>query len=117
MQKKTIVILTPAEGKEALVQYYADFLLRDRRNFADMLRTGSLKDLPEFSGMDGEEVATMVRSLPVGNSIATEANVDFVLVQTEGGALLKVGENTVPTAAPVEPAVQSPAVQSMGISF
>lgn len=105
-QKKTVLVITAEEGRNWLVHWYADFITGDRNNLLDMLRTGSMRDLPNFSQMEEKEVAEMLTNLPVGNNIANSNGVEIVLLQLDN-TFLKVGEmDLVPLAdVPSEPTI------------
>jgi hypothetical protein len=83
MITKTVVILTLAEVKEVLVQWYADMVVKDRDNVVDHIREGRIAQLvPNLNEYTHLALIEQFAELNLGDDLLS--GVDQVLVKLDG---------------------------------
>jgi hypothetical protein len=108
MQKKTVLVLTVQEAKEAMVKHYTDFLVSNPTHLSTLIRDGKLDELPNFATVTPSQVTQMYRDNAVGADVAQRESVDAVFVQA-GNTLETVYEKPAPPpvqAQKIEPQEQ-----------
>ncbi len=94
MQKKTVLVLTVQEAKDAMVQHYTNFLVSNPTHLATLIRDGKLDELPNFATVTPLQVTQMYRENAVGADVAQREGVDCVYVQLTDNSVHVVYEKT-----------------------
>ena len=85
MDVKSVLVLSPADVREMLVQWYVEFLTNDQANLGDLLRQGMLQKLPNLKLLNDESITKQFDELGISESLAEKHNVTQVLVELEPG--------------------------------
>lgn len=87
MQKKSVLVLSLAEAKEALFDFWADVVVNDRANIRELISKGTPINghgsplVPDISNWSDTDIAKQFGDLELGNKLAKENNVDQIVVE------------------------------------
>lgn len=96
MKISSVLELTIDEAREALIDFYADTVVKDRLTVREYIATGqpingyNSKFVPDITGMYDVAIADKMGELNLAESIALENKVDKVVVNVGNNKLVVV---------------------------
>lgn len=93
MNKKTVIVLTLDEVKDAVIKHFVNFYVSSPVHLANLLREGKFHDeLPNFKNMTTQQLVTLYKENGVVLSLNL-VDVNFVVVRVDNSKLEVLFEN------------------------